>query len=64
MNRLAVCLKRSANTSEWNSRNKLKPRRMMDLGEIGWAGEDWKGLAQDGDKWRALVNVVMNLRVP
>jgi hypothetical protein len=36
----------------------------MDLGEIGWGCEDWIGLAQDRDKWRALVNSVMNLRVP
>jgi hypothetical protein len=36
----------------------------MDLGEIGWGGVYWIGLAQDRDKWRALVNVVMNLQVP
>jgi hypothetical protein len=36
----------------------------MDLLEIGWGGVDWIGVAQDRDKWRALVNVVMNLRVP
>jgi hypothetical protein len=36
----------------------------MDLGEIGWDGVDWIELAQDRDKWRALVNTVMNLRVP
>jgi hypothetical protein len=35
----------------------------MDLGEIGWDGMDWIGLAQDRDKQRALVNAVMNLRV-
>jgi hypothetical protein len=32
--------------------------------EIGCGGVDWIGLAQDRDKWRALVNEVMNLRVP
>jgi hypothetical protein len=32
--------------------------------EIGWGGVDWIGLAQDREKWRALVNAVMNLRVP
>jgi hypothetical protein len=32
----------------------------MDLGEIGWAGMNWIGLDQDRDKWRALVNAVMN----
>jgi hypothetical protein len=36
----------------------------MDLLEIGWSGVDWIGLAQDRDKWRALVNAVMNLQVP
>jgi hypothetical protein len=36
----------------------------MGLLEIGWGGVDWIGLAQDRDKWSALVNAVMNLRVP
>jgi hypothetical protein len=36
----------------------------MDLGEIGWDGRDWIELAQDRDQWRALLNTVMNLRVP
>jgi hypothetical protein len=36
----------------------------MDLREIGWYGMDWIDLAQDKDKWMALVNTVMNLRVP
>jgi hypothetical protein len=36
----------------------------MYLLEIGWGGLDWIGLAQDRDKWRALVNAVMKLRVP
>jgi hypothetical protein len=36
----------------------------INLGEIVWSGVDWIGLAQDRDKWRALVNSVMNLRVP
>jgi hypothetical protein len=34
------------------------------FGERGWGGVDWIGLAQDRDKWSALVNVVMNLQVP
>jgi hypothetical protein len=33
----------------------------LDLGEIGWGVVDWIGVAQDRDKWRALVNVVLNL---
>jgi hypothetical protein len=34
------------------------------LREIGWGGMDWIDLAQDRDQWRALVNTIMNLRVP
>jgi len=36
----------------------------MDLRETAWEGEDWIHLAQDMDQWRAVVNTVMNLRVP
>jgi hypothetical protein len=36
----------------------------MDLGEVGWGDVDWIGLAQDRNKWRALVNSVLNLQVP
>jgi hypothetical protein len=36
----------------------------MDLVEVGWSGVDWIGLAQDRDRWRALVNSVLNLQVP
>jgi hypothetical protein len=36
----------------------------IDLREIGWDGVDWIDLAQDRVQWRALVNTVMNLRVP
>jgi hypothetical protein len=35
----------------------------MDLGEVGWGDVDWIGLAKDRNRWRALVNSVLNLRV-
>jgi hypothetical protein len=36
----------------------------MDLGEVGWDDVDWIGLVQDRDRWRALLNSVLNLWVP
>jgi len=47
-----------------------RPRRRwednikIDLQKVGCEGMDWIDLAQDGDRWWALVNAVMNLRVP
>jgi hypothetical protein len=47
-----------------------RPRRRwednikMDLREVGWGRMDWINLAQDRDRWWALVNTVTNLRVP
>jgi hypothetical protein len=47
-----------------------RPRRRwvdnikMDLRERGWDGMDWIDLAQNRDQWRALMNMVMNFRVP
>jgi hypothetical protein len=36
----------------------------MDLQEVGFWGINWTDLAQDRETWRALMNTVMNLRVP
>jgi hypothetical protein len=36
----------------------------MDLVEVGWGDVDWIGLAQDRNRWRVLVNLVLNLQVP
>jgi hypothetical protein len=36
----------------------------MDLREIGWDGVDSMDMVQDRDQWRALVNTILNLRVP
>jgi hypothetical protein len=44
-------------------RHRWEDNIKMDLHEVGW-GMDWIELAQDRDRWRALVNAVMNLRVP
>jgi hypothetical protein len=41
-----------------------RPRRRMDLVEVGWGHVDWIRLAEDRDMWRALVNSILNLRVP
>jgi hypothetical protein len=47
-----------------------RPRRRwvdnirMDPGEVGWCDVDWIGLAQDRNRWRALVNSLLNLLVP
>ena len=36
----------------------------MDLQEVGWGGTDWIDLAQERERWRALVNVAMNFQLP
>jgi hypothetical protein len=47
-----------------------RPRRRwvdnirMDVGDVGWGDVDWIGLAEDRNRWRAVVNSVLNLRAP
>jgi hypothetical protein len=47
-----------------------RPRRRwvdnirIDLGEVGWGDVDWIGLAKDRNRWRVLLNSVLNFRVP
>ena len=36
----------------------------IDIQEVGWGGWDWLVLVQEGDRWQALLNAVMNLPVP
>jgi hypothetical protein len=45
-------------------RHRWEDNIKMDLRKIGFGNLDWIHLAQDRDRWRALVNMVMNLRVP
>jgi len=45
-------------------RSRWEDNIKMDHEEIGCGGMDWVELAQDRDRWRTLVNAVMNLRVP
>jgi hypothetical protein len=53
-----------------NQKELGRPRRRwestikMELRETGWCDVEWIDLAQDRDKWRALMNTVMNLRFP
>ena len=45
-------------------RRRWEDNTKMDLQEVGCRGMDWIELAQDRDRWRALVNAVMKLRAP
>jgi len=55
-----------AYTGFWwgNRRGRRGDNIKMDLQEVGCGGMDWIELAQNKDRWRALVSAVMNLRVP
>jgi len=48
----------------WRPRRRWAGNIRTDLQEVGCVYMDWIGLAQDRDRWRTLVNAVMNLRVP
>jgi hypothetical protein len=58
---------------QWESQNERDHYEDEDVGgwiilkwslQVGWGGMDWIYIAQDGDHWRALVTMVMNLQVP
>ena len=68
-------IQREMKFGTWNVRSLYRPgslkaavrelaRYKLDLQELGCGYVDWIGLAQDRDRWRTLVNAVMNLRVP
>jgi hypothetical protein len=44
-------------------RHRWEDNVKMDLQEVGWGGMDWIDMAQDRDRWQALVSAVINLRV-
>jgi hypothetical protein len=63
-----VCRVLVGNTEGKRSLGKANPRRENNINsylqELEWSGMDWIDLAQFRDRWQALVNAVMNLRVP
>jgi hypothetical protein len=48
----------------WRPRYKWENDIKMSLQEVGFGGIDWIGLSLDKERWRALVNAAINLRVP
>jgi hypothetical protein len=56
--------KSEGNRPLWTRRRRWDDNIKMDLQEVGHVGMDWIELAKDRDRWRALVNAIMNLQVP
>jgi hypothetical protein len=52
------------NSPPGRHRRRWEDNIKMDLKEVGWESMDWIDLAEDRDRWRALVNAVMNFLVP
>ena len=55
---------RESNFGGWRPRCRWEDNVKMDLQEVGRGCGDWMELAQDRERWRALVSTVMNFRVP
>jgi hypothetical protein len=68
MNAYRLLVGKPEGKKETTRKTKTKTRWVdnirMDLGEVGWGDVDWICLAQDRKRWRAVVNSVLNLRVP
>jgi hypothetical protein len=60
----AIGERRGTRIGCWWESQRERGHYRMDLVEVRWSDVDWIGLAQDRDRWRALVNSVLNLRVP
>jgi hypothetical protein len=45
-------------------RSRWEDNIKMNVQDVGWGGMDWIYLTEDRDRWRAVVNAIMNLRVP
>ena len=56
--------KPEGNSSLGRPRRRCEDNIKMDLKEVGGGCGDWMELAQDRDRWRALVSMVMNFRLP